>query len=221
MKKTNLFNKHLKKQRNINMFTSQVGPDDHPRQPKSPQGPRWTPPRHPQKTWCVFGTSWALPEEPPGPPPRQPRDPPRTPRDPPELSRRPPREPRGDPTQPSDLQGPPNDAQGSPGNPQHPTGTAPSIRPGGMCEAIENNIIYYDMIWYDIFGPRYVRVPPRLMCGSQSVLCPGFSLCCVAAWGPLFCQIFVCRKRAARASWGTLIPHIWKVCCSKRGDSWA
>ena len=144
MKNTHLFKKHLKNQRNINISTSQVGPEDHPRRPKSPQGCPWTPPRHPQKTSCVFGASRAPPEEPPGPPwdpPRDPQGPPRDAQNPPEPSRRPPEDLRGNPTEPqdppSDLQGPTPDAQGPPGDPQHPPGTAPSIRPGGMRGAIE------------------------------------------------------------------------------------
>ena len=87
-------------QRNINISISQVGPEDHSRRPKSPQGAPRTPPGHPQKTVCVFGASRALPEEPPGPPRDPPRDPQGLPRD------------AGDP--PKDPQGPPRDLPGPP-----------------------------------------------------------------------------------------------------------
>ena len=144
MKNTHL-QKHLRNQRDMNMSTSQVGPEEHPRRPKASQGCPWTPPRHPQKTSCVFGASRAPPEEPPGPPwdsPRHPQGPPRDAQNPPRAlpttSQGPPREPnrgRGPPQRPP---GRPPDAQGPPGDPQHPSGTAPSIRPGGMRGAIES-----------------------------------------------------------------------------------
>ena len=111
--KTTPFAKTIQNQQKNNISMSQVGPDDHSRRPRSPQGAPRTPPGHPQKTVCVFGASRALPEEPPGPPRDPPRDPrdspetpgtlPRTPRDLPETSKDPPREPpraRGPPQNP-------------------------------------------------------------------------------------------------------------------------
>ena len=45
--------------------------------PDDQNQPRWGlgPPRHPEKTLCVFGDSQALPKELPGPPPGTPKDP--------------------------------------------------------------------------------------------------------------------------------------------------
>ena len=99
--KTLHFQKHNKNQRNINSCIPWAGPKDHPRRPKSPQGPPRALPRHSERTFCVFGSFWPLPEDPLGPP----EDPLGTPRD----AKRTPKEP---PRTPQDYERTPKDPQG-------------------------------------------------------------------------------------------------------------
>ena len=119
---------HQYYQRDINIWTSQDRPKDHPRAPKPPQDHPRTLPRPSEKTSSVLGASQTPPKDrlgPPEDPPRTSKDlqnrlegrsrtpqgPPRTLQAPPSTHQAPPRTPQANPRTPDDL---PRTLAGSP-----------------------------------------------------------------------------------------------------------